>query len=145
MRLKELKLRRGQVVYQAPKTKVTKVMEQSTAATLTAMFKNSFKTGTGVAANIGKPAAGKTGTTDDYRDAWFMGYTPDVVMGVWVGNDDNTKNNNVTGGTVPALIWKDVMLTATSRYGATDFDYPPIELKNYSGAGSYEDENADKT
>lgn len=136
---------RGQVVYQAPKTKVTKVMEENTAATLTAMLKTVLKTGTGVAASIGKPAAGKTGTTDDYRDAWFIGYTPDVVTGVWVGNDDNTKNNNVTGGTVPALIWKEVMLTATSRYGATDFDYPVIELKNYSGAGSYEDENADKS
>lgn len=136
---------RGQVVYQAPKTKVTKVMEENTAATLTAMLKTVLKSGTGVAANIGKPAAGKTGTTDDYRDAWFMGYTPDVVTGVWVGNDDNSKNNNVTGGTVPALIWKDVMMTATSHYGATDFDYPPIELKNYSGAGSAEDENADKS
>lgn len=135
---------RGQVVYQAPKTKVTKVMEENTAATLTAMLKTVLKSGTGVAANIGRPAAGKTGTTDDYRDAWFMGYTPDVVAGVWVGNDDNSKNNNVTGGTVPALIWKDVMITATSHYGATDFDYPPIELKNYSGANSPEDVNADK-
>lgn len=136
---------RGQVVYQAPKTKITKVMETNTAATLTAMLKTVLKSGTGVAASIGKPAAGKTGTTDDYRDAWFMGYTPDVVTGVWVGNDDNTKNNNVTGGTVPALIWKDVMISATSHYGASDFDYPEIELKNYSGDKSAEDENADKS
>lgn len=136
---------RGQVVYQAPKTKITKVMEYNTASTLTAMLKTVLKSGTGVAANIGKPAAGKTGTTDDYKDAWFIGYTPDIVTGVWVGNDDNTKNNNVTGGTVPALIWKDIMISATSKYGASDFDYPPIELKNYSGAASYEDENADKS
>lgn len=123
---------RGQVVYQAPKTKITKVMDANTAATLTAMLKTVLKTGTGVAANIGKPAAGKTGTTDDYKDACFIGYTPDIVTGVWVGNDDNTKNNNVTGGTVPALIWKDVMLVATAPYGSSDFDYPEIELKNYS-------------
>lgn len=124
---------RGQVVYQAPKTKIAKVMDTNTAATLTAMLKTVIKSGTGIAANIGKPAAGKSGTTDDSKDAWFIGYTPDIVTGVWVGNDDNTKNGNVTGGTVPALIWKDVMLAATVPYGASDFEYPEIELKNYSG------------
>lgn len=123
---------RGQIVYQAPKTKIAKVMDLNTAATLTAMLKTVIKSGTGTAANIGKPAAGKTGTTDDYKDACFIGYTPDIVTGVWVGNDDNTKNNNVTGGTVPALIWKDIMSVATAPYGASDFDYPEIELKNYS-------------
>jgi len=66
------------------------------------------------------------------------------ASGVWVGNDDNTKNNNVTGGTVPALIWKDIMISATARYGASDFDYPNIELKNYSGAKQGDDENAEK-
>ena len=123
---------RGQVVYQAPKTKISKVMDINTAATLTAMLKTVIKSGTGVAANISKPAAGKTGTTDDYKDACFIGYTPDIVTGVWVGNDDNSKNNNVTGGTVPAIIWKEVMKVATAPYGASDFDYPEIELKNYS-------------
>ena len=70
---------------------------------MTAMLKNVIKSGTGAAANIGKPAAGKTGTTDDYKDASFIGYTPNVVTGVWVGNDDNTDNfKSVQGGTVPA-------------------------------------------
>lgn len=123
---------RGQIIYQAPKTKIAKVMDINTAATLTAMLQTVIKSGTGIAANIGKPAAGKTGTTDDYHDAWFIGYTPDIVTGVWVGSDDNTTNNNVTGGTVPALIWKDVMKVATAPYGSTNFDYPEIELKNYS-------------
>lgn len=123
---------RGKVVYQAPKTKIAKVMDINTAATLTAMLKTVIKSGTGVAANIGKPAAGKTGTTDDSKDACFYGYTPDVVTGVWVGNDDNTKNGKITGGTVPALIWKQVMSAATAPYGDSDFDYPVIELKNYS-------------
>ena len=134
---------RGQVVYQAPKTKIAKVMDIHTAATLTAMMKTVIKSGTGVAANISKPAAGKTGTTDDYKDACFVGYTPDVVTGVWVGNDDNTKNNNVTGGTVPAIIWKQVMAVATAPYGAADFDYPEIELKNYS-ANKKEDISEEK-
>lgn len=131
---------RGQIVYQAPKTKIAKVMDINTASALTAMLKTVIKSGTGVAANIGKPAAAKTGTTDDYKDACFIGYTPDVVTGVWVGNDDNTKNNGVTGGTVPALIWKDVMRVATEPYGAAEFDYPVVELKAYSGGKIIGDE-----
>lgn len=140
---------RGKVIYQAPKAKAAKVMDLNTAATMTAMLKTVIKSGTGIAANIGKPAAGKTGTTDDSKDACFIGYTPDVVTGVWVGNDDNTKNGKITGGTVPALIWKEVMTVATAPYGASDFDYPDIPLKNYSGAKVYDvdektTDNADK-
>lgn len=132
--IERIETSRGKVVYQAPKTKIAKVMDVHTAAVLTAMMKTVIKSGTGVAGNIGKPAAGKTGTTDDSKDACFIGYTPDVVTGVWVGNDDNTKNGKITGGTVPALIWKDVMTVATAPYGASDFDYPEIELKNYSAS-----------
>ena len=123
---------RGKILYQAPETHSTKVMDTNTAAIMTAMMKTVIKSGTGIAANIGKPAAGKTGTTDDSRDAYFVGYTPDVVTGVWVGNDDNTKNGKITGGTVPALIWKEVMKVATEQYGNKDFSYDPIDLQNYS-------------
>ena len=99
---------------------------------MTAMMKTVILSGTGTAANIGKPAAGKTGTTDEYKDAYFVGYTPDVVMGVWVGDDNNKKVNGLYGGTVPAKIWKDVMTVATRDYGARDFDYPKIELTSYN-------------
>ena len=58
--------------------------------------------GTGKAAALPRPAAGKTGTTQDYRDAWFIGYTADLVAGVWLGNDDNTPMDKVTGGSLPA-------------------------------------------
>ena len=121
---------RGKVLYEAPEMKSSKVMEANTAAIMTAMLKTVIKSGTGVAANIGKPAAGKTGTTDDSRDAYFVGYTPDIVTGVWVGNDDNTKNGRITGGTVPALIWKEVMKTATEPYGNKEFEYPNVDLNN---------------
>ena len=66
--------------------------------------------GTGRRAYIeGRQVAGKTGTTNDFRDAWFIGYAPDIVTGVWVGADDFTPMDKVTGGSIPALIWKDYM------------------------------------
>jgi penicillin-binding protein 1A len=69
--------------------------------------------GTGKAAALPRPVAGKTGTTQEYRDAWFIGYTGDLVAGVWLGNDDNTPMNRVTGGSLPALAWRNFMLAAT--------------------------------
>lgn len=125
---------RGRVLYRASKTKSSHQLSLKTAAEMTAMLKTVILSGTGRAANIGKPAAGKTGTTDDYRDAYFVGYTPDVVTGVWVGDDNNNKMGGLTGGTVPAKIWRDVMTVATKDYGDKDFDYPQIDLENYNGA-----------
>ena len=119
---------KGKVVYEAPSVKPVKVMNLSTASQMTAILKTVITNGTGMAANIGKPAAGKTGTTDDSKDGYFMGYTPNIVAGVWVGNDDNTKVGNLTGGTVPATIWKDVMKVATQPYGNVDFQYASYDL-----------------
>ncbi len=69
--------------------------------------------GTGKAARLPNvAAAGKTGTTQDYRDAWFIGFTPDLIVGVWVGNDDNTPMNKVAGGDLPAQIWHDFLTRA---------------------------------
>jgi penicillin-binding protein 1A len=70
--------------------------------------------GTGKSAAIGRPAAGKTGTTQDYHDAWFVGFTADLVTGVWVGNDNNQPMKKATGGTVPAHIFKAFMESAES-------------------------------
>lgn len=120
---------RGKVIYQAPKTRVMKVLNLNTAAVVTAMLKTVVENGTARSANFGVPAAAKTGTTDDNKDASFYGYTPDVVTGIWVGNDDNSKMNGVYGGTIPAMIWKDTMKVATKKFGASEFDYPPVELK----------------
>ena len=130
--VEKIETSRGKVIYKAPKTKVMKVLDLNTAAAVTAMLETVIKSGTGRAADIGKPAAGKTGTTDDYKDAWFMGYTPDLVTGVWIGLDDNSKKGTgLTGGTAPARIWKEVMKVATEPYGTTNFDYPKVEI-NYS-------------
>ena len=85
------------------------------------------RSGTGTAARIDRPAAGKTGTTQDYRDAWFIGFTRDLVVGVWVGNDDHSPTDKVTGGGLPAQIWHDFMSAsyATGRFG-TLADARPI-------------------
>ena len=77
--------------------------------------------GTGMAANLGPQTFGKTGTSQDYRDAWFIGFAGDLVVGVWMGNDDNTPMRRVTGGTYPAQIWREFMAYAMRR---SDFKAP---------------------
>ena len=129
---------RGKVIYQAPKTRVMKVLNLNTSAVVTAMLKTVIENGTGRSASIGKPAAGKTGTTDDNKDASFYGYTPDVGTGVLVGNDDNTKMGSVYGSTIPAAIWKATMKAATQKFGNSDFDYPEIVLKKSGAADTKE-------
>jgi len=71
------------------------------------------QSGTGRGATLrGREVAGKTGTSADHRDAWFVGYSPELVAGVWVGNDDFTPMKRVTGGAIPAQIWRGFMQTA---------------------------------
>ncbi len=125
---------RGTILYEARKARTSKVLNINTAATMTAIMKTVITSGTGRAANIGKPAAGKTGTTDDSKDAYFIGFTPDVTTGVWVGNDDNSQMGGITGGTIPAKIWHDVMLVATQQYGNSDFEYPEVVLNPFKAS-----------
>ncbi len=80
------------------------------------LLMTTMREGTGTRAQFGVPAAGKTGTSQDYRDAWFIGFTADLVVGVWVGNDDNSPTAGVVGGGMPALIWRDFM-TGVSELG----------------------------
>ena len=68
-----------------------------------------IKRGTGKKADPVVDAKGKTGTSQNYRDAWFIGYTKDLAAGIWVGNDDETPMDKVTGGSLPAEIWGKVM------------------------------------
>ena len=125
---------RGTILYEAKKARTSKILNINTAATMTAILKTVITSGTGRAADIGKPAAGKTGTTDDSKDAYFIGFTPDVATGVWVGNDDNSQMGGITGGTIPAKIWHDVMIVATAQYGNADFEYPEVVLTPFKAS-----------
>ena len=92
-------------------------------------------TGTSASRVNPREAAGKTGTTQDSKDAWFVGFTTDYVASVWVGNDDNTPTRGITGGTLPAQIWRDAMRSAGSRQEAAQraLDRSPPQPPNDEG------------
>jgi membrane peptidoglycan carboxypeptidase len=113
------------------------------AYVMTDILKGVITRGTGTAAAIGKPAAGKTGTTDDYRNAWFIGYTPRLVAAVWVGNDDNTPMHRVTGGTIPARIWAAFMKVATAQDPPDDWSPPEGVVVTTVCAGTWNLATAD--
>lgn len=89
-----------------------RVVARANVARMNAMLGETIATGTGRRGQIGRPAAGKTGTSQDNRDAWFIGYTADIVAGVWVGNDDGASMVKVTGGKLPTQIWANFMTAA---------------------------------
>jgi penicillin-binding protein 1A len=105
---------RGTVAFQRQNKAPTQVYEPLRARQMTAMLADVVAFGTGKRAKLpgGREAAGKTGTSQNYRDAWFVGYTADIICGVWVGNDAFKPMNGVTGGTMPALIWESFMSAA---------------------------------
>lgn len=101
----------------------TQAVDESASWTLTSVLEEVISRGTGGNAYIGRPSAGKTGTTDDEHDAWFVGYTPNLSTAVWVGDDSST-NAGYTGGTIPAAIWRDYMYEAESNYPVKNFAIP---------------------
>jgi penicillin-binding protein 1A len=116
----------GKVVWRydrdGPKPK--RVLPAHVAADMIKMMNSVVENGTGRRARLdGIVAAGKTGTTNAYRDAWFMGYTGNFVCGVWFGNDDYQPTNRMTGGSLPAMTW----------HGIMKYAHEGIELKQLPG------------
>ncbi|MGD1905184.1 MAG: transglycosylase domain-containing protein, partial [Leptolyngbyaceae cyanobacterium] len=101
------------------------VLDPWAAASLTDVLQGVVARGTGTTAQIGRPVAGKTGTTDSQRDVWFVGYVPQLATAIWVGNDDYSPlGSGATGGGIVAPIWKDFMLQALSDVPVENFRRP---------------------
>lgn len=99
------------------------VLDANAVARLNVMLQQAVMRGTGRNAYFGRPLAGKTGTTNGAHDAWFVGYTPNMVTAVWIGDDTST-NAGYTGGTIPAIIFRDFMSQATASQSASSFNIP---------------------
>ena len=103
----------GKLLYEYKGAGLARVVDESYVAEMNDMMNATMVSGTGRQAALpDQIAGGKTGTSQNSRDAWFVGYTAHYVGGVWVGNDDGSKMRNVTGGTLPAHIWHDIMVYA---------------------------------
>ena len=116
----------GNLVFRRSGSGVGRVMSAEFAGTMNELLSGVIGHGTGRSAALPRPAAGKTGTTQDYRDAWFIGYTADLVAGVWLGNDDYSPTNKVTGGSLPAQTWRQFMLAATQAMPARPLPSVPV-------------------
>src|SRR6185312_14809845 len=110
--IEEITGRDGKVLYKRSGSGPGRVIAPGIAAEMTQLLSGVLVHGSGRAAALDRPAAGKTGTTSDYRDALFVGFTADYVTGVWFGNDDNAPMNKVTGGSLPARTWHAFMVEA---------------------------------
>jgi penicillin-binding protein 1A len=110
-------IRKGdQALFTRPKSELQPASNQDARAAIRDLLASVVREGTGRAARINGPAAGKTGTSQSYRDAWFIGFTSGLVVGVWVGNDDNSPTKSVAGGDLPARIWNEfVTQSAAAR------------------------------
>ncbi|MGH7115652.1 MAG: transglycosylase domain-containing protein [Stellaceae bacterium] len=109
----EIRDNSGKILFRRTGSGPGRVISPELDGAMNEMLKGVIDHGTGRAAALPRPAAGKTGTTQDYRDAWFIGYTAQLVAGVWLGNDDDSPMRGVTGGSLPAQAWRRFMLAAT--------------------------------
>jgi penicillin-binding protein 1A len=116
----EIRTSKGKLLYERHPTNNQMVLDGNVVGMMNEMLMSVVNSGTGRSAKIDRQVAGKTGTTSDYKDAWFIGYTTDLVAGVWVGNDDNDSMKKVTGGTLPANIWRGFMAAASAGTPASN-------------------------
>ena len=111
--IEEIRNSKGDLLYQRPPVRAPRIYPENLAADMNSMLSRVVVAGTGGAAQFGGwDIAGKTGTSQEWRDAWFLGYTTRYVGGVWVGNDDDKPMARITGGEMSARIWADMMKVA---------------------------------
>ena len=124
--IRSVKDNKGAILEAAPQVEPQPVMSAGTAYLMTSVMKSVVQEGTAAqVAGLGRPIAGKTGTTNNYNDAWFIGFTPDIVCGVWVGRDDNSPiGKKETGARAAIPIWIRFMKEALKSYSVKDFRAP---------------------
>jgi penicillin-binding protein 1A len=126
-----------QALFTRARSQLQPANNQAARAAMLDVLTSVIREGTGRAIRISGPAAGKTGTSQSYRDAWFVGFTPDIVVGIWVGNDDNTPTRNVTGGDLPARIWAEfVSQSAAARAKIARAQSQRVSLATTDGVGA---------
>jgi penicillin-binding protein 1A len=112
----------GRVLYQHPQPQGQTLVAPFVAAGMTDLMQTAVNIGTGRAAQIGRPVAGKTGTTSSNKDGWFMGFSSGITTGVWMGRDDAKPVPGLQGGTAPARAWAQYMRTAVAGRPPEPFD-----------------------
>ena len=126
----------GKVLYQHREQPLGRIIDPNIDAEMNAMMMETLKIGTAHKASLpGWQAAGKTGTSQDFRDAWFIGYTPYLVTGVWLGNDDNSPTKKTTGGGMPVEIWSRYMRAAHQGVPVAQLPVPNRDAGGSGGGG----------
>jgi penicillin-binding protein 1A len=136
--------RQGTPLYKYEFKRGKQVLSDNVVARIVPVMQDVMTRGTGTGAQIGYPAAGKTGTTNNFNDAWFVGYTPKIATAAWLGNDDNSLlcttvttrggtrycgGAHIAGGTIPAPFWRDFMKHAAAELGSAEFELPPKDTE----------------
>ena len=104
------------VLYQKYPNQLYQIIDKEDIIEIKTMLKEVVINGTGQNANVADNIYGKTGTSQNYRDAWFIGFKDDYILGVWMGNDDNTPTNKISGGTLPARLFGEIIKKITTNY-----------------------------
>ncbi|QDG75058.1 transglycosylase domain-containing protein [Labrenzia sp. PHM005] len=125
--IRRIKTVDGKTLYSRTGDGRGRVVERRDVGNMNLMMSETLLTGTGRKARLenGRPAGGKTGTSQDFRDAWFIGYTGNMTTAVWFGNDDNSPTKKASGGKLPAVVWKEVMDKAHAKLPAADLPGVP--------------------
>ena len=134
----------GDVLYRHPDTAPVPVFDPQKNRLMVRMMEGVIAHGTGKKAALDRPAAGKTGTSQNWRDAWFVGFTPDWIAGVWVGDDRSRPMAKVAGGELPSEMWRRFMVAAHKGLAVSDFPAPeatpPSPMEAQAAAPAHIDE-----
>ena len=128
--IEKITTKSGKLLYERSAPPMPELVDSDNVAALDEMLQACVSYGTGKKAALKQTVSGKTGTTQDYRDACFIGYAGRMTTGIWMGNDDNQVMNKITGGNLPAQLWHDYMQAA---YTHEEQDVEPAYTNEQSG------------